>query len=280
MRTESPVRRLGGYREYPPPPDLEPLVDAIWVYARPAPHAPPIPGSGHRVLPESGVSLCFECRRGVNRRMAAPRILLMGPIRTVRFFRPPAGLHLEAVRLKPEWCTAILDVHPAEHVDGLDDVALVHRSRATRLLDALARSGGTRDALAVLLRWIRDRRSEMRPDGGMAAAHAALERVRATRSATLGFPALAEEVGLSERHLRRLIRGRLGTGPKRIQRVLRLNRAVALADGADRPDWSRLAVRGGFYDQSHLTGEFRALTGLTPTELHTERTMQQRRPSS
>ncbi len=274
------LRRLGGYREYPPPPDLEAMVDAVWIYARPAPHAPPIPGSGHRVLPDAGVSLCFECRRGVGGRVSAPRLLLMGPIRTVRFFRPGAGLHLEAVRLKPEWCTDLLGVHPAEHVDALDDLALADRRRATRLQDALARSAGTRQALTVLLRWIRDRRSEARSTFGTAATNATLDRIRAARSATLGFPALAEEVGLSERHLRRLIRERLGTGPKRVQRILRLNRAVALADATARPDWSRLAVRTGYYDQAHLTGEFRVLTGLTPTELHAERTTQRRAPSS
>jgi len=32
------------------------------------------------------------------------------------------------------------------------------------------------------------------------------------------------------------------------------------------PDWADLALEGGFYDQSHLVNEFRALCGVTPTE--------------
>lgn len=30
--------------------------------------------------------------------------------------------------------------------------------------------------------------------------------------------------------------------------------------------WAELALEGGFYDQSHLGNEFRAVCGVTPTE--------------
>jgi AraC-like DNA-binding protein len=32
-----------------------------------------------------------------------------------------------------------------------------------------------------------------------------------------------------------------------------------------RPGWAAVAADAGFYDQSHLANEFRALCGLTPT---------------
>jgi AraC-like DNA-binding protein len=56
--------------------------------------------------------------------------------------------------------------------------------------------------------------------------------------------------------------------------VRRLLHAVSLADASPAPAWSRVAADAGFSDQSHLTNEFRLLTGLTPVRLHAERSGQ------
>ena len=71
-----------------------------------------------------------------------------------------------------------------------------------------------------------------------------------------------------------MIRECTGLGPKRMQRILRLESAVFEADRLDRPPWARLAVAAGFYDQAHLIQEFRDLTARTPVELHVERRAQ------
>jgi AraC-like DNA-binding protein len=74
--------------------------------------------------------------------------------------------------------------------------------------------------------------------------------------------ALADELGVSERQLRRRFQSAVGYGPKTLHRVLRL-RAVMRA--GDR-DLARAAADAGFADQAHLSREFRRLTGLTPRE--------------
>ena len=52
--------------------------------------------------------------------------------------------------------------------------------------------------------------------------------------------------------------------PKRAARLLRFERARELAEAAERPDWARVAVEAGYYDQSHLINEFREITGRPP----------------
>jgi AraC-like DNA-binding protein len=80
--------------------------------------------------------------------------------------------------------------------------------------------------------------------------------------------ALAGELGLSERQLRRRCHAAVGYGPKTLQRVLRFGRFLAQADaaGADR-DLARIALDAGYADQAHLTRECTRLAGLAPAAL-------------
>ncbi|WP_369236496.1 helix-turn-helix domain-containing protein [Streptomyces sp. R21] len=77
-------------------------------------------------------------------------------------------------------------------------------------------------------------------------------------------PQLADEVGWGVRQLESRFREQIGLGPKAAARVLRLQRARRLlAGGRSQAD---TAAACGFYDQAHLSGEFRAMTGCTPRE--------------
>lgn len=75
---------------------------------------------------------------------------------------------------------------------------------------------------------------------------------------------IADAIGLSERQLRRRFLNSVGYGPKTLQRVLRLRRFLAAGAGEDLAGGALMA---GYADQSHLTREVKALTGLTPAEI-------------
>ncbi|WP_410670838.1 helix-turn-helix domain-containing protein [Amycolatopsis sp. cmx-4-68] len=74
---------------------------------------------------------------------------------------------------------------------------------------------------------------------------------------------LAGEVGWSRRHLGERFRAELGLAPKQAARVLRFERAARLLRRGH-TDLAALAVECGFYDQAHLTNEWRAFAGCTP----------------
>lgn len=76
--------------------------------------------------------------------------------------------------------------------------------------------------------------------------------------------ALAEELGWSRKRLVARFREQVGLPPKAVARLLRFERARALAERADRPGWAEIALDCGYYDQSHLINDFRAVTGRTP----------------
>jgi AraC-like DNA-binding protein len=75
---------------------------------------------------------------------------------------------------------------------------------------------------------------------------------------------LAAELGWSRKRIVARFREEVGLPPKSAARLLRFEHVRAEAERAQRPDWARLAVECGYYDQSHLINDFRERTGLTP----------------
>ncbi|WP_371668462.1 helix-turn-helix transcriptional regulator [Streptomyces sp. NBC_00289] len=75
----------------------------------------------------------------------------------------------------------------------------------------------------------------------------------------------ADELGIGARQLHRRSLAAFGYGPKTLARVLRLQRALALARGG--VPLAATAARCGFADQAHLTRDVKELTGLPPGEL-------------
>jgi AraC-like DNA-binding protein len=79
----------------------------------------------------------------------------------------------------------------------------------------------------------------------------------------------ADRLGYSPRQLHRRALPVFGYGLQHLGRVLRLNRAVVVADAG--VGWADVATRVGYADQAHLSRDFRALAGVTPGGLREER---------
>jgi AraC-like DNA-binding protein len=70
--------------------------------------------------------------------------------------------------------------------------------------------------------------------------------------------------GCSPQQFIRRFEAGVGITPKRYARVLRFSGLLRRANRGGPRDWAGLAAECGYFDQSHLIHEFRALTGLTP----------------
>jgi AraC-like DNA-binding protein len=79
--------------------------------------------------------------------------------------------------------------------------------------------------------------------------------------------AVAVDLGVSERHLRRVFREAVGMSPKTFAKLTRFHRALRAARREAHPRWASIAAHAGYYDQAHLIAEFRAITGVTPGAL-------------
>jgi AraC-like DNA-binding protein len=159
----------------------------------------------------------------------------------------PSGTVIRGIRLRPEAIASAFRLEASElrnlTVPGEDVIG----TRAARRW---------RDDQAVDA-WVRS----IEPDRRTAAAIELLQSDSVER--------VAEHVGLSSRQLQRSILTNVGLAPKTLQRVMRMQRFLehASRDG----ELAAASADAGYADQSHLTREVRALSGLTPARLLAER---------
>ena len=76
---------------------------------------------------------------------------------------------------------------------------------------------------------------------------------------------LAAASGMTARSLQRLFADYVGVSPKWVMRRARLHEAAERADSGEPVDWALLASDLGYADQAHLTRDFTATLGISPT---------------
>ena len=233
------------YREHDPGTALRPWVECLWT--RDVGTA-----ERHRVLPDG----CADVLVVVHG--AAARALAVGPMTEPHDAASAAGCRYVAVRFRPGAARAFLGVPLAELLDQRVTLDAIWGGAARELAETVARAGDPVSALrAALLR---------RPPAGPpdALVSAAVRRLAADGS-DAAVARLASELGVSRQHLARRFRDEVGHGPKKLARVVRMQRALQLVAGERALALAELALAAGYYDQAHLGAELRALAGTTPT---------------
>jgi AraC-like DNA-binding protein len=164
-----------------------------------------------------------------------------------------SGVHVE---IDPLAVPALFGVSAAD-VSGL--VVDLADLGPRHLPERLAEAPTWQDRFAVLDRTFRDALADRAPSTEVTWAWRRLTGA----GGLVRVEALANEIGWSRRHFAERFRRELGLAPKQAARVLRFQRATeALRRGP--VDLATLAAECGFYDQAHLSNEWRALAGCSP----------------
>ncbi|KUJ53795.1 hypothetical protein ACZ90_66620 [Streptomyces albus subsp. albus] len=146
--------------------------------------------------------------------------------------------------------------------DSVVDASAVLGPRIRHLAEAMSEATGWPDRFSILdqtlLRWTALAAASREPAPPVLHAWDVLTRT----AGTVPIRELAAGIGWSQRQLEIRFRDQIGLSPKRLARVLRLNRSISvLSKGSSQTE---AAITCGFYDQAHLTREFKALTGMPP----------------
>lgn len=240
------------YRERLPPAALSGHVLCVWSQ---------VIGAGqqarrHRVLPDGCADLVWigEAPPVVAGPARGPVVVALAP-RTI----------VVGIRLRPGAVPGVLGLPASELLDRDTPLVEIWGQAATDLADRVGEQptvAGRQAAAEVAL--IGRLGSARTPDQAILAASRWLARHPNARVATL---ARALEVG--ERRLHRRFTAAVGYGPKTFQRVMRLQRLLALArrQPQGRASLATLAADAGYADQAHLARELRALSGETAAVL-------------
>ncbi|MFD5448929.1 helix-turn-helix domain-containing protein [Streptomyces sp. NPDC003470] len=204
-------------------------------------------GSGPgRVLPDGCMDLLWH----------DGRLLVAGPDTRAHLTDGAPG-RWAGVRFYPGTAPALLGVPAHELRDRRVDLAdLWPAARARRLT---ARVNAAADPASGLEEAALARAAGSEPPDPL------LRRIVTALDAGRPVGATAGELGLGARRLHRRSLAAFGYGPKTLARVLRLQRALALARGGT--PLAETAARAGYADQAHLARDVRELAGVPPGEL-------------
>ena len=250
------------YVARPPTPSLGKLVEYVWASQGAPPHAK------ERIVPTGTLELVVSLVEGEGRicdtagrqQWLSGGAVVSGAYRRPFMFDTRENVSVVGVHLRPGYAGAVLGVPPGELTDRHVDLEALWGRRARELRERICGATTTEQRFAILEAELASRLDKRHVHPAVTYAVDALARPE------LRVRDIVKRAGFSQRRLIELFTGAVGITPKRFGRILRLQRATALARCAAF-DWTRVAHECGYYDQAHLIRDFHELADVTPSDL-------------
>lgn len=242
------------YSEHPPVAELRGAVRTVWIQRTGA------KAYLQRHIPTGGIEIHFPSG-------GPPRLL--GPLTGPRLETIPPHTTLIGVRFRPG-TPPPLPTNLEDLIDAWVDLRDLWGSTGERLNVAVAEAGEPHTGL----RLIQDHLVSTFRSAGFADPLVREAVLRLMPWDPVDVADLAEHLAISTSQLRRRCLDLVGISPKALQRTLRFQGFLALAQAGARPSvrsgapgLAGLAADVGYADHAHLSRECARLTGLSPSEL-------------
>ena len=171
--------------------------------------------------------------------------------------RTQCGLHLELDSLGVRTVLGVSAAQLCDLVVGFDDLS---RPALARLPDRLSSVSSWSERFDILDDVFAATAVQPRP---VAAELAQAWRLLIGSGGRVRVADLADEIGCSRRYFGEKFRSETGLTPKQAARIVRFERAgTRMRRG--RIGLATLAAECGYYDQAHLSNEWRSLAGCSP----------------
>jgi AraC-like DNA-binding protein len=252
------------YRETPPVPELAGIVRCLWTLTG---RAEALDGGTQPILPDGCPEIVLH--RGepfarLSDRGPEPQALTLfaGQLDKALTLRPQGRIEVIGVRFQPFGAATVVAAPQHTLVGETTDLAAVS-PRLARALSSAAEdptlAGAVGRVQRVLAEWCDVATIDPRVRAAVTLIGATNGRVAVGR--------LAEAAGLTRRHLERRFVDTVGLTPKRLARIVRFQRALALLErcGPARRG-TDTAFACGYADQAHFIRDFRKLAGCAPGE--------------
>jgi len=261
------------YEEIIPAQALSKYIKCFWAMYNPVADV----ASQERILPDGCTELVFNLGEPFTQHdldgntEIQPLTLLVGQMRRHLLIAPTGRVQLVGVRFWPGGAYPFLRLPQYEIADSvlaLDFVwGVLARELESKIREARSTSEIVREIEAAMLARLSQFRGH---DEAEMKAIALILR----SGGCVPIESLAEQMGISFRKLDRRFNARVGLPPKTLCRIIRFQRALRMIERESvRPDWVRIALECGYYDQPHFIKEFKAFSGTEPTTYFHEPTV-------
>lgn len=248
------------YRSHRPSPPLAEFIEWFW-------YCEDVPTHDRaRILPSGTVELVVNLRDDEVRLEGPVRRRLSGAVVSGAYgeflvIDPMQHASMIGVHFRPGGAAPFLGTAPGDLTDAHADLETLWGRSAIELRERLRAANTPAERFAVLEQML------------VARLTRAPGRHRAVPIALVAFEQpevrvrdVAARVGLSQRRFIQVFAAEVGLTPKLYGRIRRFQRARSVVRLGASPDWARIAVECGYFDQAHLIRDFRAFTGFSPVE--------------
>ena len=251
-----------------PRPSLRPFIDLLWASISDAAPAPP-KSRRELVLPTGAMHVVFRLEEAPLRLYADQDDRLGESVGTSLIGGARASAYIKDVANPVPTVGAMLRPGAVEFLSRIPAIELA--GRHTRMddiwpspvvSDIVDRLRGTPRA-AERLNLLEDFLAARLPH--VHAIHPLVAHALGRFDACVPVGHVVAETGYSQRHFTRIFTECVGLGPKTYCRVRRFGRVLDRMTADPLSQLADLAAAEGYADQAHLTREFRALAGVTPT---------------
>ena len=254
------------YLEFPAPAPLADIVRCVWLLSSSTSSSPepqPVVPDG---CAEIVLNLADQFRRFSGRAIweTQPRSMVVGQITEAVVIAPSGIVDIVGIRLQPWGVLSVFPVQAVELRDVLVPLDALASSMARDLPDQLREETDAAARASIVFRYL-SRHVRTTSIGARGRARAIVNEAT-TASDPMTVRELAARLGLGQRQVGRELDRHVGLRPKMLLRIARFQRALAVARSDESLSWSAVAARTGFFDQAHLTHEFRRFAACTPSQ--------------
>lgn len=243
---------LGTYQEHSPSSSLNAFVACYWQATGSGDFTTP----SYSIIPDGCIDVVYEQQSWQVRCMA------FGTTTSVQTFVPAPQAVYFGIRFRPGMARHFLRCSIPE----LTDNAMTLSSFLSLASDEVIKSPTLGERQVIIEEAMA--RQLSRVDYTVTQLDRTL-RVIHDEQGLLRIDDLANQCGVSTRHLERQIIDSVGLPPKRLSRILRVQTALSFIRRSPHQSLADLALSLGYHDQAHMNRDFSLLTNRTPAYYRT-----------
>ena len=197
-----------------------------------------------------------------------PRSFMYGQISQFKDVVSTGELGMLVVVLQPYGIYSLFGIEASELNNCIVDLADIFGVEAAILEDRIINAKSIDNRIVIIEKFLREKTAgKKEPD------HLFIESLQAIYNSigSISIEDLLKKVPVTERQLERKYKQCIGTSPKKYADIIRFQHFLKLLQHqAHGTKISDIVYETGYYDQSHLNGFFKKITGITPNQYKTD----------